>query len=95
MDDRPDYIILAPCTTARTMEMRTKFKIQLEKSEKELEKDHEIVARTPVFLTFLHGGKQFSLYESGKIVIRDSDAKEGKPLLTEVFELLKARGCLA
>ncbi len=95
MDDRPDYVILAPCTTARTMEMRTKNKISLSKSEAELAKDHEVLARTPVFLSFLHGGKQFSLFESGKIVIKDSDAKEGKPLLVEVFELLKGRGCFA
>ena len=95
MDDRPEYVILAPCTTARTMEMRTKNKILLAKSETELAKDHEILARTPVFVSFLHGGKQFSLFESGKIVIKDSDAKEGKPLLLEVLTLLKTRGCFA
>ena len=95
MDDRPEYVILAPCTTARTMEMRTKNKILLAKSETELARDHEILARTPVFVSFLHGGKQFSLFESGKIVIKDSDAKEGKPLLLEVLTLLKTRGCFA
>ncbi len=95
MDDRPEYVILAPCTTARTMEMRTKNKIILAKSETELARDHEIIARTPVFVSFLHGGKQFSLFESGKIVIKDSDAKEGKPLLLEVLTLLKTRGCFA
>jgi len=77
------------------MEMRTKNKILLEKSEAALAQDHEVLARTPVFLSFLHGGKQFSLYESGKIVIKDADAKEGKPLLLEVFALLKTRGCFA
>ncbi|MEM4272479.1 MAG: hypothetical protein QXH30_02720 [Candidatus Bilamarchaeaceae archaeon] len=95
MEDRPEYVILAPCTTARTIEMRTKFRILLSKCESLLSRDHEVLARTPVFLTFVHSGKQFSLYETGKIVIRDADSREGKPLLVEVFGLLKERGCFA
>lgn len=94
MDDRPDYVILSPCTTSKTLEMRTKLKISLEKAEKELSTDHEIAASTPVFLSFLYKGKPFTVFSSGKIVIKDADSKEGKPLLIEVFNILKERGCL-
>jgi hypothetical protein len=93
MDDRPEYLILSPCTTSRSMEMRTKKKLGLNKAEKELSKDHEISANTSVFLSFMHKEKQFTLYSSGKIVVKEIDSKEGKPLLIEVFNLLKERGC--
>ena len=93
MDDRPEYLILSPCTTSRSMEMRTKKKLDLNKAEKELSKDHEISANTSVFLSFMHNGKQITLYSSGKIVVKEIDSKEGKPLLVEVFNLLKDRGC--
>ncbi|MBD3397838.1 hypothetical protein GF412_01755 [Candidatus Micrarchaeota archaeon] len=93
MDDRPEYVILSPCTTSKSIEMRTRGKINLNKAEKELSKDHEIAANTSVFLSFLHKGKQFTLYSSGKIVVKEVDSKEGKPLLVEVFNLLKERGC--
>lgn len=76
------------------MEMRTRAKIELNKAEKELAADHEITANTSVFLSFVHAGKQFTLYSSGKIVIKEVDSKEGKPLLLEVFDILKKRGCL-
>ncbi|MFP3949680.1 MAG: hypothetical protein ACLFUZ_01140 [Candidatus Micrarchaeia archaeon] len=94
MDDRPEHIILSPCTTSKTIEMRTRAKIDLEKAEKELSPDHEVLAKTSIFLSFGHRGKQFTLYKSGKIVIKETESKEGKPLLKEVFELLKGRGCL-
>ena len=94
MDDRPDYVILSPCTTSKTIEMRTKSKLDLAKAEKELARDNEITANTSVFLSFVHGGKQFTLYSSGKIVLKEIDSKEGKPLLIEVFNILKDRGCL-
>jgi|GEM_PF-802933 len=93
-DDRPDYVILSPCTTSKTIEMRTKNKLDLAKAEKELAKDHDVTANTSVFLSFSHKDKQFTLYSSGKIVIKEVDSKEGKPLLLEVFNLLKMRGCL-
>lgn len=93
MDDRPEYVILSPCTTSKSIEMRTRNKLDLSKAEKELSKDHGISANTSVFLSFLHKGKQFTLYSSGKIVLKEVDSKEGKPLLLEVFELLKERGC--
>ena len=73
--------------------MRTKKKLDLNKAEKELSKDHEISANTSVFLSFMHNGKQITLYSSGKIVVKEIDSKEGKPLLVEVFNLLKDRGC--
>ena len=94
MDDRPEYVILSPCTTSKSIEMRTKAKLDLSKSEKELSSDHEITANTSVFLSFLHSGKPFTLYSSGKIVIKEVDPKEGKPLLVEVYNILKERGCL-
>lgn len=94
MGERPEYVILSPCTTSKTIEMRTREKIDLSRSEAELSRDHQIIANTSVFLSFLHKGKNFSLYSSGKIVIKDADSREGKPLLLEVFSLLKGRGCL-
>jgi len=93
-DDRPDYVILSPCTTSKTMEMRTKSKLDLAKAEKELAPDNEIIANTSVFLSLVHANKQFTLYSSGKIVIKDVDSKEGKPLLIEVFKILRDKGCL-
>lgn len=93
MDDRPEYVILSPCTTSKSMEMRTRAKLDLNKAEKELSKDHEIAANTAVFLSFMRNGKQFTLYSSGKIVVKEIDSKEGKPLLVEVFNLLKETGC--
>ena len=93
-DDRPEYVILSPCTTSRTMEMRTKAKLDLNKAERELSRDHEIAANTSIFLSFLHQGKQFTLYSSGKIVIKEVDSNQGKPLLLDVFDILKSRGCL-
>jgi hypothetical protein len=94
MSDRPEYVILSPCTTSKTIEMRTRAKIDLKEAEAQLSKDHEILANTSVFLTLLHSGKKFMLYSSGKIVIKEVDSKEGKPLLLGLFGLLKARGCL-
>ncbi len=92
-DDRPEYVILSPCTTSKTIEMRTKSKLNLAKAEKELAADNDITANTSVFLSFVHAGKQFTLYSSGKIVIKEVDSKEGKPLLIEIFKILKDRGC--
>jgi len=92
-DDRPEYVILSPCTTSKSIEMRTRAKLDLNKSEKELSSDHEVTANTSVFLSFLHKEKQFVLYSSGKIVIKEVDSAQGKPLLLEVFSLLKERGC--
>lgn len=94
MSDRPEYVILSPCTTSKTIEMRTRAKIDLKKAEKELSRDHEIIANTSVFLTLIHSGKKFMLYKSGKIVIKEVNSREGKPLLLGVFDALKARGCL-
>ena len=94
MNDRPEYVILSPCTTSKTIEMRTRAKLDLAKTEKELSKDHEIIANTAVFLSILHKEKKFTFYSSGKIVVKDVDSKEGKPLLLEVFNILKERGCL-
>jgi hypothetical protein len=93
VDDRPEYVILSPCTTSKSIEMRTKAKLDLAKAEKALSVDHEIAANTSVFLSFLHKGKQFTLYSSGKIVIKEVNPKDGKPLLLEVFGMLKERGC--
>jgi len=93
-DDRPDYVILSPCTTSKTIEMRTKSKLDLVKAEKELARDNDITANTSVFLSLVHAGKQFTLYSSGKIVLKEVDVKEGKPLLIEVFKILKDTGCL-
>ena len=94
MDDRPEYLILSPCTTSKTIEMRTRAKIDLEKAEEKLSQDHEVLASTPIFLSFEHKEKQFTLYTSGKIIIKETESEEGKPLLMEVFEFLKKRGCL-
>ncbi|MBD3390238.1 hypothetical protein GF415_04785 [Candidatus Micrarchaeota archaeon] len=94
MDDRPEHIILSPCTTSKTIEMRIRAKIDLEKAEKELSPDHDVLANTSIFISFEHKEKQFTLYKSGKIIIKETDSGEGKPLLLEVFELLKERGCL-
>ena len=93
MDDRPEYVILSPCTTSKSIEMRTRAKLDLGKAEKELSNDYEVTANTSVFLSFLHKGKQFILYSSGKIVIKEVDSAQGKPLLLEIFNLLKERGC--
>ncbi len=92
-DDRPEYVILSPCTTSKSIEMRTRTKLDLNKSEKELSSDHEVTANTSVFLSFIHKEKQFVLYSSGKIVIKEVDSVQGKALLIEVFNLLKERGC--
>ena len=92
MDDAQEYTILSPCTTSKTTEMRTKKKMDLDKAEKELSKDHEISANTSVFLSFPYKGKPFTLFSSGKIVIKGTDPKEGKALLLEVFNILKERG---
>ena len=94
MDDRPEYVILSPCTTSKTIEMRTRAKLDLNKAEKELSKDHNILANTSIFLSFAHEGEQFTLYSSGKIVLKEVDLKGGKPLLIDVFNILKKRGCL-
>jgi hypothetical protein len=95
MDDRPEDVILSPCTTSKTIELRTRDKIFLPKSEKLLSSaGHEVLANTSVFLSFIYSKKKFMLYSSGKIVIKEVDSKEGKPLLLEVFNLLKNGGCL-
>jgi hypothetical protein len=95
MDERPEYVILSPCTTSKTIEMRTREKISLQKAEKALSKaGHEVLANTSVFLSFFYSEKKFMLYGSGKIVIKEVDSREGKPLLLEVFKLLKDSGCM-
>lgn len=95
MDDRPEYVILSPCTTSKTIEMRTKEKINLPKAEKVLsEAGHQVLANTSVFLSFIYSGKKFMLYGSGKIVIKEVDSKEGRPLLLEAFNILKEGGCM-
>jgi hypothetical protein len=95
MDDRPEYVILSPCTTSKTIEMRTKDNIDLQKAEKALsEAGEQVLANTSVFLSFLYSEKKFMLYGSGKIVIKEVDSKEGKPLLLEVFNVLKDAGCM-
>ncbi|MBN2122193.1 hypothetical protein JW721_04005 [Candidatus Micrarchaeota archaeon] len=95
MDDRPEYVILSPCTTSKTIEMRTRDKIDLQKSEKALSKaGQQVLANTSVFLSFVYSQKKFMLYGSGKIVIKEVDSKEGRPLLLEVFKLLKDSGCM-
>jgi TATA-box binding protein (TBP) (component of TFIID and TFIIIB) len=93
MEDRPEYVILSPCTTSKSIEMRTREKLDLRKAEKELSNDHEVSANTSVFLSFLHNGRQFTIYSSGKIILKEVDSNEGKPLLLEVFNLLKEKGC--
>jgi hypothetical protein len=94
MNGRPEYVILSPCTTSKTIEMRTRATINLKKAEAELSKKDEILANTSVFLTIIHAGKKFMVYRSGKIVIKEVDSKEGKPLLLEVFNSLKEGGCM-
>lgn len=97
MDERPEYVILSPCTTSKTIEMRTRAKIDLKKTEEKLSrdtKDYQILANTSVFLSLIHAGKKFMVYKSGKIVIKGVDSKEGKPLLLEIFNALKAKGCM-
>lgn len=89
-----EYVILSPCTTAKTRELRMRGKIDLEKAEKSLSPGHDITGRTEVFLSFAHKGKPVTLYSSGKIVVKEAESDEAKALLKEVFSLLEGRGCL-
>lgn len=90
-----EYIILSPCVTAKTRELRLRGKIDIRKAEKSLPPDAEILALTEVFLTIAYKGKSFSLYPSGKIIAKDSEPEEAKTLLKEMFSLLEKKGCLS
>lgn len=90
-----EYIILAPCVTAKTRELRLRGKIDIIKAGKELPPDAEIIGLTGVFLTLAYKGKSLSIYPSGKIIIKDSEGEEAKSLLREVFALLEKKGCLS
>jgi ArsR family metal-binding transcriptional regulator len=89
-----DYVILSPCVTAKTRELRMRGKIDLGKAEQELSRNYEIVAKTDVFLSFVYREKPVSLYSSGKIIVRESEGEEAKEILKGVFSLLEERGCL-
>ncbi|NYZ60166.1 hypothetical protein H0O01_00525, partial [Candidatus Micrarchaeota archaeon] len=78
-----DYIILSPCVTAKTRELRMRGKIDIRKAEKSLPPNVDILALTEVFLTLAYKGKSFSLYPSGKIIVKDSESEEAKSLLKE------------
>lgn len=90
-----EYIILAPCVTSKTRELRLRGKIDILKAEKALPPDADILALTEIFLSATYKGKLFSLYSSGKIIVKDSDGEEAKALLKEMFALLEKRGCLS
>ncbi len=89
-----EYVILSPCTTAKSRELRMRGKIDLAKAEESLSKDHDITGRTEVFLAFAYKGKPITLYSSGKIVVKEAESEEAKALLKEVLALLEGRGCL-
>lgn len=90
-----DYIILSPCVTAKTRELRMRGKIDIRKAEKSLPPNVDILALTEVFLTLAYKGKSFSLYPSGKIIVKDSESEEAKSLLKEMFALLEKKGCIS
>ncbi|MEW5996869.1 MAG: hypothetical protein AB1657_04730 [Candidatus Micrarchaeota archaeon] len=90
-----EYIILSPCTTAKTRELRMRGRIDIRKAEKALPPEADILAFTEVFLSLAYKGKPFSLYPSGKIIVKDSEAEEAKSLLKEMFSLLERKGCLS
>lgn len=90
-----EYIILSPCTTAKTRELRLRGRIDIRKAEKALPPEAEALALTEVFLTVAYKGKPFSLYPSGKIIVKDSESEEAKILLKEMFSLLEKKGCLS
>jgi len=90
-----DYIILSPCVTAKTRELRLRGKIDIRKAEKALSQDVDVLALTEVFLTIAYKGKSFSLYPSGKIIVKDSESDEAKSLLKEIFSMLEKKGCLS
>ena len=90
-----EYIILSPCTTAKTRELRLRGKIDLRKAEKSLPPEADVLALTEVFLSASYKGKPFTLYPTGKIIIKDSESEEAKALLKEMFSLLEKKGCLS
>ena len=89
-----DYVILSPCVTAKSRELRMRGKIDLQKAEKELSKDCEIAAKTDVFLALTYREKPVTIYSSGKIIVKESEVEEAKGILKEVFSLLEKKGCL-
>ncbi|MFA5412070.1 MAG: hypothetical protein WC350_01835 [Candidatus Micrarchaeia archaeon] len=89
-----EYIILSPCVTAKTCELRMRGTIELKKAEQSLPPEADILALTEVFLSVAYKGKPFSLYQSGKIVVKDAESAEAKVLLKEMLALLDKKGCL-
>ena len=66
-----EFFVVEPCSSAGGFEIKLRDrKIDLEKAEKALERDGEVVARTPVVLLARYEGCSLSVYASGRMMVK-------------------------
>ena len=77
----PEYIIYSPCSTSNTRELRAKARIKIQDIKDS--EDLKVVLRTEFFIICEYRGKEYSIYENGKIILKDAEDKK------ELIDMLK------
>lgn len=90
-----DYTVLESCTSSKTYEILVKNKrMDLKKATEILSAKAEEVAKTPRFALYKFEGHPVSLYESGKIIVKEIEKKEAEEIAKKLLGLLEKGGAL-
>jgi hypothetical protein len=91
-----DFYTIEPCTTSNAYELKfvERIKIDLEKASPILEKEGEVLAKTPVVLVFKTNSFNASVYASGRIMMKNVTKKEAEDLGAKMIDSLDKGGAL-
>ncbi len=88
-----DYSLVESCTSSRTYDIMVKNRrLKLEKATEVLSEIADELAKTPRFALYKFRGHSVSLFESGKIIIKETDKKEAEKIAEELLDLLEKGG---
>ncbi|MCK4318976.1 hypothetical protein KAW38_00185 [Candidatus Micrarchaeota archaeon] len=83
-----ERVILFPCATIKSIELRARAAVDMKKIDKWIEKYAEEILKNELFLSFLYKDKAYTLFfKPMKITLKDVGKEEGERLINEIYDI--------
>ena len=90
-----EKVILFPCATAKSIELRVRAMVDMEKVEGWVEKNAEEILKNELFLSFLYKDRVYTLFfKPVKITLKDVKKEEGERLINKICDVFVREGIL-
>ncbi len=90
-----ERVILFPCATIKSIELRVRAMVDVEKIDGWVEEHAEEILKNELFLSFLYGDKVYTLFfKPVKITLKDVEKEEGERLINKICDMFVKEGIL-